>query len=135
MTEARVAPYRQAAAHFMTEPPLLEPEKVAQLVAGDKLTAGRAADCYDGVHYSEETYDLFAQVVLNLVEDHEITLKAAKPAQQAEEERKPHKHKPIGLMANPRLGLGVLAAIAVCLVSMDAYLGVPAAALRLLAPK
>jgi len=117
MTEKQVQVYRAAVENLNLASAL------TGKIDGQKLTAGRASDCFDGVHYSDDIYDLIAQVFMNLVTDfNQNAPPPLKPPVIAQ--------KPVGLMANPSMGMGMLAFIFICIVFMDSYAGVPSLTLK-----
>ena len=90
---------------------------------GIKLTTGQRRESYDGVHYSDLTYDAFAQVAVNLVAHLENTgtIGAARviPTPSA----KPFVKEIVG-MGSVLLGLVVVFLASVMVLSRDAYHGI-----------
>lgn len=95
-------------------------------VTGIKLTTGQRRESYDGVHYSDLTYDAFAQVALNLVTHLESTGKIG--AARISDSSKPFVKEIVG-MGNVYLGLMVLFLASVMVLSRDAYHGIARLAL------
>lgn len=96
---------------------------------GVKLTAGQRRESYDGVHYSDLTYDAFAQVAVNLVTHLERTgTIGAAAASGADPDEKPFV-KPILGMGSVPLGLMVVLLASVMVLSRDAYHGMARLAL------
>ncbi|CAM9735418.1 unnamed protein product, partial [Phaeothamnion confervicola] len=111
LTEAAVRAYQSAADATSLE------DSVHSLLDGHALTAQRASDSYDGVHYPDFVYDALQQLLGNVLEHYGWSGGAAD-------------HK-VGSMGDPWLGAMVLAIAAVMLFVRDAYDGLPALALRL----
>lgn len=95
-------------------------------VTGIKLTTGQRRESYDGVHYSDLTYDAFAQVALNLVAHFESAGKIGSAS--ILDNSKPFVKEIVG-MGNVYLGLMVLFLASVMVLSRDAYHGIARLAL------
>lgn len=99
-------------------------------VTGVELTTGQRRESYDGVHYSDLTYDAFAQVAMNLMAHLERT-GTIDAARETDEPVVPFV-KVISGMGNIGLGLMVLLLASIMVLSRDAYHGVARLALEVL---
>lgn len=106
--------------------PRLDVSDVCVCVTGIKLTTGQRRESYDGVHYSDLTYDAFAQVALNLVAHLESTGKIG--AARILDNSKSSVKEIVG-MGNVYLGLMVVFLASVMVLSRDAYHGIARLAL------
>lgn len=96
-----------------------------------KLTTGQRRESYDGVHYSDLTYDAFAQVAVNLVVHLERTGTIGAAAASSSSPEKPFV-KNVSGMGNILLGLMVVFLASVMVLTRDAYHGTVRLAMALI---
>lgn len=89
------------------------PGAASFVLDGPAWTSGRVSESFDGVHYPNVVYDAGSQILMNAMD-------WLLPAKDFPEEF--HAPKP-GAMANPRLGLMMLALAVVGLFFLDGFLG------------
>ncbi|CAM9317992.1 unnamed protein product [Scytosiphon promiscuus] len=92
---------------------------VEGVIDGVKLTSGQQRESYDGVHYSDLTYDAFAQVAVNIITHLERTGTIGVP----DDPDGGTPAKDISGMGNVLLGLMVLLLASVMVLSRDAFHG------------
>lgn len=85
-------------------------------------------ESYDGVHYSDLTYDAFAQVAVNLITHFQRTGTIGAAASEASEENKLSAKEIVG-MGNVPLALILLFLASVMVLRRDAFHGMPRLAL------
>ncbi|KAG5176949.1 10 TM acyl transferase domain found in Cas1p-domain-containing protein [Tribonema minus] len=127
LKEERVREYREVArgSVLMAE--------MSAVLDGHALTAPRAADSYDGLHYAEFVYDALAQLVVNVARHYGWgDASAAAAGGGGAAAAPPAAAKRIGSMSHPLLGLLVVLLAAVMMAMMDAYHGLSRLALSLL---
>ena len=120
MTESQVQQYREAVSrHFASESSDFS-------VPLNELTseAFSVAHTTDGIHYRDIYYDVAVQIYLNAVPYAASTAGVIWPLSGPET-------RPVGGMAHPAWGLGVLLAILVMLVTFDGFAGGLAAPVRI----
>ncbi|CAN0169434.1 unnamed protein product [Ascophyllum nodosum] len=117
LTEQNLAAYRGV----LESSGLLQ--DVDGVIDGIKLTTGQRRESYDGVHYSDLTYDAFAQVAVNLVAHLENTGTIGAARVTPTPSAKPFVKEIVG-MGSVLLGLVVVFLASVMVLSRDAYHGI-----------
>eukprot|EP00903_Cladosiphon_okamuranus_P018236 g16775.t1 len=119
---------------WLTEPKLAAYREIVEssgiygdvdgVIDGEKLTSGQRRESYDGVHYSDLTYDAFAQVAVNIITHLERsgTIGVVQSPPDASPDAKPFV-KDIWGMGNASLGLMVLFLATVMVLTRDAFHG------------
>jgi hypothetical protein len=102
------------------------------VIDGSALTASLDSSySIDGVHYIDAVYDTMTQMWGNILAVEGRNRSKAHAMRQTSSTPGGEKtHPRVGSMSNRRLGMMVVAVIAIILFSMDAYLGVPSLILR-----
>lgn len=112
MNEEAIQQYRAA---FLASP-------AAQLfdtvIDGTRASLGKRSKPVDGVHYSDDVYEVVAHMVSNGYTAHFPALSATSPS------KKPYVPRTTGSMSFPLLGAMVVGLAAIMLFTMDSFLGI-----------
>lgn len=118
MNEQIIAQYRQAVRNSSIR------DQVQVILNGQTASAVRESHSVDGIHYTEDVYEVMGQMVANafILHHPELVHKTASLASSAV--KKPYTPRPTGSMSLPDYGAAMLVLTVIMLFLMDSYLGI-----------
>eukprot|EP00981_Chlorochromonas_danica_P007694 scaffold1869_cov163-Ochromonas_danica.AAC.6 len=120
MNEQMLTQYRQAVRNSAIR------NHVQVIINGQTASAVRESHSVDGIHYTEDVYEVMGQMIANafILHHPELMQKSASSLSSSSSVKKPYAPRPTGSMSLPDYGAAMLVLTVIMLFLMDSYLGI-----------